>query len=174
MKNFSVKHMKVVIVGVFHNEQSDKRDADTPELRSAKDALEELIRSVVESRGIRFIGEEAKGGIDTIAKRIAEQSDAKIPWVNIDMTDEEERRQGIHDGLQARPFDTDFDDNGRLVRKYYRIPEDETRESFFVEKTKKEAANAGTVLVICGHCHVEALQQKFTVTGCHAEVVGCQ
>lgn len=86
------------------------------------------------------------------------------------MTDDEERAAGIFDALQARPFNDDYDDDGRLVRNYHRIPEDETREFFFVEKIKKQAETAQSILVICGHCHVEPLRERFENTGDRVQV----
>lgn len=166
-----MKHMRILILGVFHNQQPYERDADPSHLRCEKDALEQQIRNAILSCRVRFIGEESKRGIETIAKRIADQSDPQIPWVNIDMTDDEERATGIYEALKKRPFDTEFDEDGKPMRRYHRIPEDKTRENFFVEKTKNEAEKAETALVICGHCHVEALREKFTERGDLAEVV---
>ena len=151
--------MKVLIIGVLHNQQSTKRTVDSAELQREKDALEDLLMSAIESRKVEFIGEESKHGVETIAKQIAEKHSPRIKWVCIDMTDDEERAAGIFDALKSRPFNTDYDGAGRLMRKYHRIPADETRERFFVEKIQKEAETAQSILVVCGHCHVSPLNE---------------
>lgn len=157
--------MRVLIVGVFHNCQPKKSSEDSAELRRTKDALENLLTKTIESRQVQFIGEESKDEVETIAKQLADQQNPKIPWTNIDMTDDEEKAAGIFDALQARPFDTDYDDDGRLMRRYHRIPEDQTREYFFIEKIRKRVKAAESILVICGHCHVEGLRAKFQELG---------
>ncbi|MGC1107644.1 MAG: hypothetical protein WA876_14015 [Candidatus Acidiferrales bacterium] len=162
--------MKVLIVGVLHNQQTKESSADSAELRLAKNGLENLLRQTIKSHQVEFIGEESKHGVETIAKRLADQHTPKIKWACIDMTDDQERTAGIFDALQARPFETDYDDHGTLVRKYLRIPEDETRECFFVQKIKKEAETAQSILVICGHCHVEPLRERFEKKGHRVEV----
>ncbi len=152
--------MRVLIVGVFHNHQEKKSRADSAEVQQAKDALENQLREAIESRKVEFIGEESKHGVETIAKRLADQHMPRILWVNIDMTDDEEKAAGIFDALQDRPFDADFDDEGRLMRRYHRIPEDETRECFFAEKIRNHAKGAQSVLVVCGLCHMAPLEEK--------------
>lgn len=161
--------IKVLIVGVLHNQQIEKSNADSVELKLAKDGLENLLRQTIRSHQVEFIGEESKHGVETIAKRLADQHTPKIKRACIDMTDDEERAAGIFDALQSRPFETDYDDDGTLMRKYLRIPEDETRECFFVQKIKKEAETAQSILVICGHCHVEPLRERFETNGHRVE-----
>lgn len=155
-----IKQMKVLIIGVLHNQQPTKSSADSAELQREKDALEDMLGDAIESHEVEFIGEESKHGVETIAKQLADQHSPRIKWVCIDMADDEERAAGIFDALQARPFDTDYDDAGRLMRKYHRIPEDETRERFFVDKIQREAKTAQSVLVVCGRCHVSPLQER--------------
>jgi len=165
-----VKHMKALIIGVLHDQQPTKNSADSAELQRVKDGLEGLLTNTIESRKVEFIGEESKHGVETIAKRLADQHTPKIKRACIDMTDDEERAAGIFDALQARPFETDYDDDGTLMRKYLRILEDETRECFFVQNIKKEAETAQSILVICGHCHVEPLRERFEKNGHRVEV----
>lgn len=162
--------MKAFIIGVLHNQQPIKSSADSAELRRVKDTLEDLLSSAIESRKVDFIGEESKHGVKTIAKQLADQHTPIIRWVCIDMTDDEERAAGIFDALQARPFDTDYDDAGRLMRKYHRIPEDETRERFFVDKIQREAKALQSILVVCGHCHMNPLQERLRKTCNQVEV----
>jgi hypothetical protein len=163
--------MKILIIGIYHDQQPIKNGAELAPLRAAKDALEEKLKNEIEARNVGFIGEESKHGIETIGKRLADEHNPKILWANIDMLDEEEKEAGIFDALQHRPFETDYDESGALCRKYLRIPEDEIRERFFVEKTKKNAEDAESILVICGHEHVGPLKEKLEGEGDQVETV---
>lgn len=88
--------IKVLIVGVLHNQQIEKSNADSVELKLAKDGLENLLRQTIRSHQVEFIGEESKHGVETIAKRLADQHTPKIKRACIDMTDDEgqNERQG--------------------------------------------------------------------------------
>jgi hypothetical protein len=165
-----VSHMKVLIIGTLHDRQPREDSADSAELREVKNAFENLLKKAIESRQVRFIGEESKQGVETIAKQLAKQHDPRIKWACIDMTDDEERAEGIFDALKARPFDTECDDDGRLIRAYHRIPADEIRECFFVDKIQREAGTAESILVICGRCHVTPLVEKLRKTYGDVEV----
>lgn len=163
--------MRVLITGVFHNLQEKKSSADSAEVQQAKDALESQLREAIKSRKVEFIGEESKHGVETIAKQVADQRSAKIPWVNIDMTDDEARSKGILDGPSRNAKRRCLDED-TMTWKECRIPEDEIRECFFIDKIKKESRNADSILVVCGHGHVEALRTKFQELGDQVEVCG--
>lgn len=162
--------MKVLIVGVFHNHQGKKSSADSDEVQLAKDALESLVREAIESRQVKFIGEESKHGLETVAKQLADQQE--IRWVNIDMTDDEARAAGIADASARNEKRRCFDED-TVTFKECRIPEDEIRERFFIDKINEESGNADSVLIVCGHGHVEALRAKFGERGEQVEVCSC-
>jgi len=161
--------MRVLIVGVFHNHQPKKSSGDSDELQRAKDALENLLQEAIESRQVEFIGEESKDGVETVAKQLADQHTPTITWVNIDMTDEEALAAGIPDA-SARNAKRRFLDGDTMTWKECRIPEDEIRESFFADKTKREAGDVASILIVCGHGHVECLRTKFQKLGDQVEV----
>lgn len=161
--------MRVLIVGVFHNHQEKKSRADSAEVQQAKDALENQLREAIESRKVEFIGEESKHGVETMAKRLADQHIPRILWVNIDMTDDEARAAGVPDA-SARNAKRRFLDEDTMTWRECRIPEDEIRERFFIDKIKKKWRNAESILIVCGHGHVEALRAKFQELGDRAEV----
>lgn len=161
--------MRVLIVGVFHNLQGKKSNADPDQVQRAKDGLKSLLREAIESRQVEFIGEESKQGVETVAKQLADQRSPKIPWANIDMTDDETRAAGIPDASARNAKRRCFDEDA-MTFKECRIPEDEIRERSFIDKIKEESRNADSILVVCGHGHVEALRAKFQELGDRVEV----
>lgn len=161
--------MKVLIIGIFHNEQPNESNADSTKLRLAKNALKNLLRKAIETRQVGFIGEESKHGVETIAKRLADQHNPRIRWADIDMSAEEEQIAGIPDA-SVRNAKRRCLDEETMTWTEHRIPEDETRECYFVEKVKKEAKHVESVLVICGQGHVGPLKEKFERMGVEVEV----
>jgi len=164
--------MKVVIIGVRHSQQPDERDADPSELRSAKDALEKSIHNVIESYEIRLICEESRSGVYTIAQRLADRHNPRIRWVPIEMSPEDEQAAGIPNATERNKKRRYLDEETMIWREQ-RIPEDEVRERFFVEKISREAGNenAETILVVCGCGHAQPLKEKFQTLAEQLEVV---
>jgi hypothetical protein len=72
------------------------------------------------------------------------------------MSVEERQKVGILEALSNRP--------GMFQEAVtYRIPEDDVREEFWVEKLTQNAQ--GTTLAICGYLHFESLVQKLYAKG---------
>ena len=90
---------------------------------------------------------------DSIGKRLAEEKGLR--WYNIDMTTEEKDRAGILNDLFRRPISTD--------EVAYRVPSDDVRERFWIDKLI--SCDSGTTFVICGYLHFEPLVRKLQEKG---------
>jgi hypothetical protein len=120
--------------------------------------LEGVIRSWRDHRyldPLKAIAEEYNEKIgNSIAQRLAEERGLR--WYNIDMTKEEKQKAGILEEQRNRP-----QVQGNVV---FRVPSDEVREKFWIEKLTTPA-RSGTTLVICGYLHEESLVKKLKEHG---------
>jgi hypothetical protein len=91
-------------------------------------------------------------GVTSVAKELAEER--AVPWLNVDMTNEEKQRAGILQEQRDRPKP-----QGNVV---YRVPSDEVRENAWAGKL---VARSGTVAVVCGYLHLEPLVAKLRAGG---------
>lgn len=88
----------------------------------------------------------------------------------MEMSPEEEQTADIPNATE-RNKKRRYLDEETMIWKEQRIPEDEVRERFFVEKISREAGNAETILVVCGCGHAQPLKEKFQKLAEQVEVV---
>jgi hypothetical protein len=152
--------MNVLIVSIDHVVQKARRVLELPKTAAQKTRLETLIRQEIAARNVQFISEEADPRIHTIAQEIANSATPSIPWENIVMTEQQRRDAGIFEALQNRRVDRRPTTWG-YIEIEHRVPADDIRENFFMDRTIERAGAAESVLVLCGDMHTEALATKF-------------
>lgn len=158
--------VEILIVAIDHELQKAKGSHEPRERAARKDELEALLRRAIAERTVQFIGEESHPNAVTIAKQLADAHSPRIPWKNIDMSDDQRKKAGIDEALRNRPCNTEMR-GGKTFIIEHRIPEDETREEYFIEQAKRSAGDAQSILILCGDLHVEALKEKLERDGLH-------
>jgi hypothetical protein len=156
-------NMKLIIIGVDHK------------IQGSSEELKRLVTGITETESVKVIGEEANGEAETFVQQIAEERN--IPWIQIDMTDQQRREFGIHEKLDTRmehssPFESStgiisdeqwasaFDENGQVIQKrVYFEKEDGIREHFWLDRIS-EVATDGTAIIVCGALHARPLAKK--------------
>jgi hypothetical protein len=128
-----------------------------------KQQLEDLLRPGIPGRAVQFIAEESRVNEITIASLLADANDPKIPWTNIFMTDAERAAAGIIEAYKKRPGHPDEDTMQTWIE--YRVPQDEVREDFFIERTLQESRGAQSILMLLGDLHVDAVGAKLAKLG---------
>jgi hypothetical protein len=151
------------IVAIDHGLQLQQAASDSSKTKAQKDQLEALLKAEIPRRQVRFIGEESRQGEVTIASALADAADPTIPWRNIDMTDADRDAAGIMEALKHRPGHPDQDTMQIWIES--RIPEDNIRETFFIDQTMKHAAEAQSILMLLGDMHVDAVADKLRRMG---------
>lgn len=150
------------IVAIDHELQLARNASDSAKIRAQKDELEDLLMAEIPKRKVRFIAEESKLGKVTIASALATASTRRIPWENIDMSETERDKAGITEALRRRPGHPN-----ETMETWIecRIPEDEIREDFFIERTFQVAGDAESILMLLGDMHVDAVSEKLEAMG---------
>jgi hypothetical protein len=138
-------------------------------LRDRKARLESLLRREIPARNVQFIAEEAHPRSRIIAQQLGNAYNPQIPWKNIDMSDDERKKERIYDALKKRPAHCEQRGN-EFVEIEHRIPEDDIRENFFVAETLEGAGVSESVLILCGDMHVQALKHKLEAHGHTVEI----
>ena len=108
----------------------------------------DLLRDIVVTNEIDFIGEECRTGVRTIAGVIAEE--CRRPYAVIDMPVEARRQAGIPDDYEERGSGARM--NGYIVR-----------EEWMFNRCLGYQANRR--LVVCGSEHVDRLANRFREIG---------
>jgi hypothetical protein len=155
--------MALWIVALDHGLQLVRNANDSPKTTAEKAQLEALLRAEIPQRKVRFIAEESKQGEITIASALANAADPIIPWTNISMTDAERDAAGITEGLKHRPGHPDHDTMQTWIES--RIPADDIREDFFIDRTLQHAGDAQSILMLLGDMHVDAVSEKLRKMG---------
>jgi hypothetical protein len=93
-------------------------------------------------------------GDSSIAQKLAKEY--QLQWFNVEMTTEEKQTAGILQEQLNRP---------RMFEEAVscRLPSDDVREEAWAAKLT--TGSSGTILVICGYLHFEALVKKLKVAG---------
>jgi hypothetical protein len=133
-------------------------------LRERKGRLESLLRREISARRVQFIAEDAHPLYRTIAQQLGNVYNPQIPWKNIYMNDDERKMAGIYDALRNRPIHCEQRGDD-WVEIEHRIPEDDTRENFFVAESLRGAGQSESILILCGDMHVRALKNKLELQG---------
>ena len=151
------------IVAIDHGLQLTRTANDSPETAELKAQLKTLLSAGISQRKVQFIAEESKQGEATIASTLASAADPQIPWTNISMTDAERDAAGITEALKHRPGHPDYDTMQTWIE--CRIPEDDIREKFFIDRTLQHAEDEQSVLMLLGDMHVDAVGEKLRQMG---------
>jgi hypothetical protein len=159
--------MNIFIVAVDHGIQLKKETSDPPQLTAQKEQLETLLHQEISKRKVQFISEESDPQKATIARALARDAKPQIPWINIKMNDEERAAAGIKDALAKRPGHPDYETMSFWIES--RIPEDIVRESFFIDQTLHAAKDAGSILMLLGDLHVDAVAKRLIERGHRVE-----
>jgi hypothetical protein len=161
--------MQILIISIDHFVQREITGHERDSLRVRKRLLESLLSQEIPRRAVQFIAEEADPKYRTIAQRLADNYDPRIPWKNIIMTEEERKQAHIYQALNNRPKHNEQRGN-ETVEIEHRIPEDDIREDFFVREILDGAGKSSSVLTLCGDMHVQAVKDKLQAGGQVAEI----
>jgi hypothetical protein len=160
--------VKALIVGIYHAIQAvplwnDGAGAYLAEKRR----LEAYIKGVIAQEQIDLICEEADPAYVTIAQKMAYEFKPRIQWKDISLTSQDSLEAGIWPALHYRPAKFVRDDQGEPYLVEERIPEDDKRETIFVDRILATATSVGAkrILVLCGDAHVEVLKVKLETSG---------
>jgi hypothetical protein len=151
--------MRVLVLGINHQIQWVRiwSLSSTGELerfeRSQKDQFRELVRRRIAERGVQFIGEEAKHGEGAIVKEICDSDGCR--YANIEMHPDERATRRIPNNYEANP-------NMSAEQKEAFHQE---REEYMFGRAVAEAANAESIIVICGRYHTPGLARRFRAAG---------
>jgi hypothetical protein len=143
----------VYLLGCDHYLQEYDRTESADELWAVeiktKEKFYELVKNVVESERIQFVGEECKRGQKTIARVLA--TELQCSYAEIDMPIEERDRRGI-------------------ARDYQKLGEEErnrvynVREEYMVQSVYSESSVDTRKLIVCGAEHLKGLESRFLRT----------
>ncbi len=150
--------MRVLVVGIKHQLQPARFLSIGYEASQLEDGQKQqyarMLLRLIDERGVQFVGEEAKHGIETVTQRIARIR--KCRCANIEMPPSER---------QARDIPPGYADEGSR-----HSPEDiarwhQEREQHMFEKTIELVAGPESVLILCGRDHTQALAHLFQQAG---------
>jgi hypothetical protein len=155
--------MRFIVLAIDHGWQRASV-CDEDGLRPAREQLSARINQIIEQHAIDLISEECDPRFLSIAQKIANEREPRIPWLNIYMSAQERLEAGIYDALLHRPRHNVQQENGMYQAIDHRIAEDEIREQFFATETTLAARNlnANSCLILCGDMHAEALADLLT------------
>jgi hypothetical protein len=151
--------------------QSIQTADDSSADKALKTEFEALLKRRIAERGVQFIGEEAKFGVQTIAQILGPRRE------NIDMPVAEREARGIAEEQRGRSYVPTYLGQGastKLTEEGYqkdvgngwvltthRVPSDEIREQHMFDRVMQEVEKAESVLVICGILHSRQLAERF-------------
>jgi hypothetical protein len=159
--------MRVHILGIVH--KLAKGLGNKPAEMAAHARYTALLKEIINSRGVQFIGEEevevyTDEGIPGVVEPCERHQEPSIAaklgdgccnYGMIEMTEKMQQAIGIWEEQHPRAMgQTD----GRLLS-------DDIREAYMVFRALKLAGNAQSILVICGFEHVPHLYRKFVDLG---------
>ncbi len=155
--------MRFLILAIDHGWQYVPYDRETPDIEAAKRQLEIILTQVIANRRVNLICEESDPCRLTIAQKMVYEHDPRITWKNINMSAQERLEAGIWEALLHRPYhDIEEPEGSGYPRTIdHRIPEDATREQFFVKESLQaaNATGATSILILCGDMHADFLRQ---------------
>ena len=141
--------MVYVVVGCNHGIQRQEPDVlDTAQAIEQRAHFRELITRSVKENRVQFVGEEWGLPIMTVAHAVADEN-GKIPWANINTTNEELEAMKIPRGYGNGNFAT------AQKEEWHR-----QREELFMKKLLEQKRNAEKLIVICGFEHFQRLTES--------------
>jgi hypothetical protein len=153
---------KIIVVGCNHGVQPRDRDwmGDSDQVKEHKAQFQKLIDTLIKENKIQFIGEE--WGPSSVTNAYAAADDNKIPWANINTTNEE---------LDALKIPRDYVNNAAYSADQ---KEQWTRQRDPVMLAKILEHKAERFLVVCGFGHFSQLSEMLDKTCKHPEKVDCR
>jgi hypothetical protein len=118
-----------------------------------KDQFRELLRGRITERGAQFIGEEAKHGEPSIAQDVCASGGCR--YANIEMHPDERAERKI-------PTNYESDPNVSVEQK---AQFHQQREGYMFEQAVAGAADAGSIIIICGRYHTAGLASRLRQGG---------
>jgi hypothetical protein len=115
-----------------------------------RESFYELLKEIIQSRKISFVGEECWPQTKTIARILAPE--LSCHYEEIDMMIVERRRRGIPDNYQE--LGSEERDRGFAVR-----------EDHMVKRTYEESMAYTQKLIVCGAEHLNGLEVRFSAHG---------
>jgi hypothetical protein len=149
--------VNIFILGIDHKVTKEIGNFTQGAILRQRQEFEKLLNRLVDKRKVEFIGEEEYPERPTIARRIA-KSLTGVRCESIEMSKQERHARGIQEEQNNRPRCPET-----------RVPSDEIREKFMVQRTIALARDAHSVLILCGRLHTESLANKFLKAGHHVE-----
>lgn len=130
--------------------------------------LKPILESIVATHPVVLIAEEIKTSenIRTFGRELIGES----KWLSIDMTEEERKATGIYEVLRGGigPVRHPLSGNDVQANPYHRKSEG-VRENFWLDKIehwcKCKQLSTGTVVITCGHNHLDFLAEKVEKRG---------
>jgi len=159
--------MTVCIISIDHYFQYVEAETDPQVLRALKERLRGVLEQVLSTSTIGIVFEEPSPNKASIAQELAQK--AAIPWLNTCTTTDERIAAGIFDALRNRPGSPDWDDMSFLIE--FRIPEDEIREAYFVQRIEGATEPRQKTLVLLGDMHVREFANARSNRGHRVEIV---
>jgi hypothetical protein len=120
---------------------------------SQKDQFRELLRRRIAERRVQFIGEETKHGEPSIAHEVC--ASAECRYANIEMHPDER-------ALRKIPTNYESDPN---VPPEQKASFHQQREEYMLEQAVTGAADAESIIVICGRYHTPGLASRLREAG---------
>jgi hypothetical protein len=130
--------------------------------REQKQHFASLLQDSIAANGVQIVAEETVHGEDTVTTRVC--ASANCRYANIEMPPDERNARGIPAGYNENP-DIPSSDREQWNRE---------GEEYMAEKTIAEAAEAESVMVVCGWSHMEALVERFENGGHTVEMTDLQ
>jgi hypothetical protein len=154
--------MNALILGLNHQIQpsvvrSGGEDIERLE-REQKDRFTDLLRGLIESRGVQFIGEEAEHGVISIADLVARERGCR--YANIEMSPDERQRRKIPVDYSRPQSPYSPEQRARWQRE---------REEYMVMTALAMAGDARSLLILCGREHTDSLAVLFRKAGREAK-----
>jgi hypothetical protein len=154
--------VRFLILAVDHEWQLVPFDLESPDISAAKCQLAKLVSEALTDQRIELVCEESDPCRLSIAQKIAYERNPPIPWKNINMSAQERFEAGILEALLHRPRreTEELGAPGYIHSIDLRIPEDKTREQFFVTESVRGAEGVGAtnILILCGDMHADAVK----------------
>jgi hypothetical protein len=148
-----------IIVGTDHNLQNSC---------SQDVGLRDLLQSLVATHPVVLIAEEVKTSekVRTFGRELV----GSRKWLSIDMTKRQKKKAGIYDILRSGVGPVRDPATGDDVRANpYHKKSEGVKENFWLDKIErwceKKKVSVGTVVITCGHNHLDFLAVKAEMRG---------
>ena len=128
--------------------------------RGQKESFGQMLQTKVREHCIRFIGEEARHGEETIAQKVCDLESCH--YANIDMTPVERELRNIPPGYADEGSNLSEAEINRCHRE---------REEYMCTKAVAEAGDLDSILIICGRIHAEEIAAELGRLGHIVETV---